>query len=380
MKWKTVENGEQEYPRAPRSSMPPRKRNTNAHLESAEQILREAQVLRTRLATQLATPHAVPLFVPHRPLEALPELAEAEAAWIHSSELRQQYMHEAPTHASATTPLSTIIDAARKQPRDSTRELTKQQAFCDKYGVGKIAAGSQLGRNMWKRAVCPPPPPRAWDDSFRPSSRRPLSRPNTARSHIAQPSLSPLHSPRAQRPSTARGSVNPAGSSIGPSMRAALTAAPAAAPAPPALTAAPAAAPAPPALTVAPAAAPAPPALTVAPAPPPPTVSSIPERSVAQPTGRSMAPSSSPSRLPPVPREPILGRDSILGREPSVQLSEPPAPQLVYEEVVKSATWQRPGSGAHLRPGSAVRPWSSRGRRGSPELLEPDAPPNPWVP
>jgi hypothetical protein len=74
-----------------------------------------------------------------------------------------------------------------------------------------------------------------------------------------------------------------------------------------------------------------------------------------------MAPSSSPSRLPPV-------------------LSEPPAPQLVYEEVVKSATWQRPGSGAHLRPGSAVRPWSSRGRRGSPELLEPDAPPNPWVP
>ena len=348
MKWKTVENGEQEYPRAPRSSMPPRKRNTNAHLESAEQILREAQVLRTRLATQLATPHAVPLFVPHRPLEALPELAEAEAAWIHSSELRQQYMHEAPTHASATTPLSTIIDAARKQPRDSTRELTKQQAFCDKYGVGKIAAGSQLGRNMWKRAVCPPPPPRAWDDSFRPSSRRPLSRPNTARSHIAQPSLSPLHSPRAQRPSTARGSVNPAGSSIGPSMRAALTAAPAAAPAPPALTAAPAAAPAPP-------------ALTVAPAPPPPTVSSIPERSVAQPTGRSMAPSSSPSRLPPV-------------------LSEPPAPQLVYEEVVKSATWQRPGSGAHLRPGSAVRPWSSRGRRGSPELLEPDAPPNPWVP
>ena len=58
--------------------MPPRKRNPNAHLESAEQILREAQVLRTRLATQLAAPQIVPLFVPHRPLEALPELAEAE--------------------------------------------------------------------------------------------------------------------------------------------------------------------------------------------------------------------------------------------------------------------------------------------------------------
>ena len=333
MKWKTVENGGQEYPRAPRTSMPPRKRNPNAHLESAEQILREAQVLRTRLATQLAAPQIVPLFVPHRPLEVLPELAEAEEAWIHSSELRQQYMNEAHSHASATTPLSTIIDAARKQQRESKRELTKQQAFCEKCGVGKIAAGSQLGRNMWKRAVCPPPPPRAWDDSFRPSSRQPSSRPNTARSHIAQPTLSPLHSPRAQRPSTARGSVNPAGSS----MRAALTAAPAA-------------------------------------APPLPTVSSIPERSVAQPTGRSMAPSSSPSRLPPVPREPIFGR------EPSVQLSEPPASQLVYEEVVKSATWQRPGSGAHLRPGSAVRPWSSRGRRGSPELFEPDALTNPWVP
>jgi hypothetical protein len=373
MKWKTVENGGQEYPRAPRSSMPPRKRNPNAHLESAEQILREAQVLRTRLATQLAAPQIVPLFVPHRPLEALPELAEAEEAWIHSSELRQQYMNEAHSHASATTPLSTIIDAARKQQRESKRELTKQQALCEKCGVGKIAAGSQLGRNMWKRAVCPPPPPRAWDDSFRPSSRQPSSRPNTARSHIAQPTLSPLHSPRAQRPSTARGSVNPAGSS----MRAALTAAPAAAPPPPALNPAPpAAAPPSPALTAAPAAAPPPPALTAAPAaaPPLPTVSSIPERSVAQPTGRSMAPSSSPSRLPPVPREPIFGR------EPSVQLSEPPASQLVYEEVVKSATWQRPGSGAHLRPGSAVRPWSSRGRRGSPELFEPDAQPNPWVP